>query len=130
MATKACSSDSTMKPVTPGSTTSGTEPQFHAITGVPQAIDSIMTKPKGSGQQIGNSSALALPRNSDLSASPISPTNSTRGSSSSGLTTDSKYAASALSTFAAILSGMPAWCAIRIATSARFSGEIRPRKAR
>ena len=36
-------------PVTPWSSTSGTEPQFHAITGVPQAIASIITSPKGSG---------------------------------------------------------------------------------
>jgi len=40
--------------VTPFSITSGTEPQLHATTGVPQAIDSIMSKPNGSGQSIGN----------------------------------------------------------------------------
>jgi hypothetical protein len=45
---------STMKPVTPSSITSGTEPQRYAITGVPQAIASIITRPKGSGQSIGN----------------------------------------------------------------------------
>ena len=56
-----------MKPVTPSSMTSGTEPQRQAITGVPQAIASIITSPNGSGQSIGNSSAAALPRNSDFS---------------------------------------------------------------
>ena len=65
---------STMKPLTPCSTTSGTEPQRQAITGVPQAMASIITRPNGSGQSIGNRSASALPRNSDFSASPISPT--------------------------------------------------------
>ena len=33
---------------------SGTEPRLNAITGVPLAIASIMTSPKGSGQSIGN----------------------------------------------------------------------------
>ena len=60
--------------------TSGTEPQRNAITGVPHAIASIMTSPNGSGQSIGNSSAAAPPRNVVLLASPISPTNSMRGS--------------------------------------------------
>ena len=49
-----------MKPVTPCSTTSGTEPQRQAITGVPQAIASIITRPNGSGQSIGNSSAVGI----------------------------------------------------------------------
>jgi len=40
----------TTNPVPPCASTSGTEPFFHAMTGVPQASDSIMTKPKGSGQ--------------------------------------------------------------------------------
>jgi hypothetical protein len=34
---------------TPLRKTSGTEPQGHAITGVPQASASIMAKPNGSG---------------------------------------------------------------------------------
>ena len=37
----------------------GTAPRRHAMTGVPQAIASIMTRPNGSGQSIGNSSAAA-----------------------------------------------------------------------
>ena len=47
-----------MKPVTPSSITSGAEPQPKATTGVPQAMASIITRPKGSGQSIGNSSAV------------------------------------------------------------------------
>jgi len=43
----------------PSSTISGTEPLLNAITGVPQTIASINTKPKGSGQAIGASSAMA-----------------------------------------------------------------------
>src|SRR5436305_1211654 len=54
-----------------------TEPHRNAMTGVPHAIASIITRPNRSGQQIGNSSAAALPRNSVLCASSISPTNST-----------------------------------------------------
>ena len=53
-----------MKPVTPSSITSGTEPRLNAITGVPHAIASIITRPNGSGQSIGNSSACAPDRNS------------------------------------------------------------------
>ena len=61
-----------MKPLTPGLNYLGTAPQFHAMTGVPQAIASIMTRPKGSGQLIGKSSAMALPRNSDLRIADLS----------------------------------------------------------
>ncbi len=57
----------------PSSTTSGTEPHFQAMTGVPHAIASIITRPNGSAQSIGNSNAAALPRNAAFSASPISP---------------------------------------------------------
>ena len=46
-----------MKPVTPSVITSGTEPRRNAITGVPHAMASIMTRPKGSGQSIGNNNA-------------------------------------------------------------------------
>ena len=66
-------SSSTMKPVTPSSTTSGTEPRLNAMTGVPHAMASIMTRPNGSGQSIGISSAMAPLRNADFSLSPISP---------------------------------------------------------
>src|ERR1700758_2832973 len=43
-----------MKPVFPSSMISETDPQRHAITGVPQAMASISTRPNGSGQSIGN----------------------------------------------------------------------------
>ena len=52
-------SSSTMNPVSPSSTTSGTEPRLKAMTGVPQAIASIITRPNGSGQSIGTSRAMA-----------------------------------------------------------------------
>jgi len=55
-----------MKPVNPFSTISGTEPLLNAITGVPQAIASINTKPKGSGQAMGASSAMAPLRKLDF----------------------------------------------------------------
>ena len=49
--------------------TSGADPDGKAITGVPQAIASIMTSPKGSGHSIGNSRAAASPRNLGFSRS-------------------------------------------------------------
>ena len=49
------------------------------------------TGPKGSGQSIGKSSAMARPRNSALSSSLISPMYSTSGPVSSGRITVSKY---------------------------------------
>ena len=69
---------------------SGTEPRGYAMTGVPKAIDSIMTRPKGSGQSMGNSRARAPPRNSRLPASSTSPIHSDAGGSSSGRTRASK----------------------------------------
>ena len=75
-----------MKPVTPGSTISGTEPRGQAMTGVPQDMASIMTRPNGSGQSMGKSSAEALPRNEGLSSSLTSPTNSISGTDTSGAT--------------------------------------------
>src|SRR5215472_14590376 len=64
---------STTKPVSPSSTISGAEPRLKAITGVPQAIASIMTRPNGSGQSIGTNNVIAPLKNSDLSRSLISP---------------------------------------------------------
>ena len=52
-----------MAPVTPWSMISGTEPWRKASRGVPHAIASIITKPNGSGQSIGNKSANAWPKN-------------------------------------------------------------------
>ena len=51
-----------------------------------QAAASIRANPNGSGQSIGNNSAIASPRKACFWLSPISPTNSTRRSSSSGFT--------------------------------------------
>ena len=84
------SSESTMNPVTPWSITSGTEPPRNATTGTPHASASIMTRPNGSGQSIGNSKAVASPRNAAFSCSSISPMNSTSGLSSSGRISSSK----------------------------------------
>lgn len=42
--------------------TSGTEPRFNPTTGVPHAIDSIMTSPKGSDPMLVKINARALPR--------------------------------------------------------------------
>jgi hypothetical protein len=71
-------------------TISATAPQGRAIIGVPQAIASIIARPNGSGQSIVNSRAIALPRNSLFSDSPISPIYSTSGGDSRGLITASK----------------------------------------
>ena len=50
---------STMKPVMPGSTSSGTLPRPNATTGQPESIASMSTSPNGSSQVIGTSSARA-----------------------------------------------------------------------
>jgi hypothetical protein len=46
----------------PSLITSGTDPRGHAMMGVPHAIASIITRPNGSGQLMGNSNPSALPR--------------------------------------------------------------------
>ena len=53
--------------------TSGTDPDLKAITGVPHAIASIMTRPNGSGQSIGKSTAAAPARNCSFFSSLTSP---------------------------------------------------------
>jgi hypothetical protein len=58
-AATAASTLSTMYPVVPSTTTSGTEPRGNAMTGVPAAMDSIITSPKGSAHWIGKSVAKA-----------------------------------------------------------------------
>ncbi len=122
--------ESTRNPLRPCSMISGTEPCAQAITGVPQASDSIITNPNGSGQSIGNNSAAACASNCCFCASSASPRNSTPGAFSNGRMDCATYAASASSILAAIFSGMPTRCAISTARSSRFSGEIRPTKAR
>jgi hypothetical protein len=77
-----------MKPVTPGSMTSGTLPARRAITGVPHASASGITSPNGSGQVIGNSSAAAPPSNASRRRRSSSPRISTLAVSSSGSAAD------------------------------------------
>ncbi len=91
---------------------------------------SIIVSPKGSGQSTGNSSARASPRKRVFSSSPISPMNSTSEPSMRRAMDASKYARSAGSILAAILSGIPVRRAIVIARSIPFSRAMRPRKAR
>src|SRR5437763_981300 len=76
----AWSMSSTIKPVSPSTITSGTEPRGKPITGVPQASASIITSPNGSGQSIGKSKAEAPPSSLFFSARPTSPMNSMKGS--------------------------------------------------
>jgi hypothetical protein len=63
IASSSSASLSQMKPVRRCATTSGIAPQRRASTGVPHAIASIITRPKGSGQDTGNNNARA-PRSS------------------------------------------------------------------
>ena len=95
-----------------------------------QAMASIMTKPKGSGQSIGKSRAAARSKIYCFSLSPTSFRNSMEGSFSKGLMEVSKYSRSTLSTLAAMHKGKPARRAISMALSTPFSGEMRPTKAR
>src|SRR5215216_2793132 len=53
------STEETMNPVSPSATTSGTDPLRQAPTGVPQAMASVMTRPKGSAHWIGKARAAA-----------------------------------------------------------------------
>ena len=57
----------TMIPLTPSSITSGTAPKRVAMTGVPQAIDSIITSPNGSSHSIGKRVARACCNSSTFS---------------------------------------------------------------
>ena len=67
-----------MMPPRPSATTSGTAPRRVAITGVPQAIDSIITRPNGSSHSIGKSVARASWSSSSFSDWLTSPRYSTR----------------------------------------------------
>src|SRR5437667_2326165 len=58
-----------MYPEIPSRTISGTEPPRRAKTGVPHAIASTMTRPKGSFHLIGNSMAIEFPKSSFLAFS-------------------------------------------------------------
>jgi hypothetical protein len=119
-----------MIPVQPSSITSGTAPYRVAITGVPHAIDSIITRPNGSCQEIGKTVARACWSNSTFSPCDTSPTYS-RSPPRWGRTYSSKYCCSAGSAhLPAIFSGSPASSAIATARCAPLSGLIRPRKSR
>src|SRR5262249_32942374 len=61
-------SSSTIYPVSPSSMISSTEPRLNAITGVPQAIASIITSPNGSGQSIGTTRVTDLALGPDHNA--------------------------------------------------------------
>ena len=67
-----------MIPLRPCSITSGTAPQRVAITGVPHAIDSIITRPNGSSHSIGKSVARASWSSSTFSPWVTSPRYSIR----------------------------------------------------
>ena len=103
---------------------------LYAITGVPQAIASIITRPNGSGQAIGTRSAIAPLRKLDFSASPISPMYSMPGRSSCGSISRLEIFPSTLIDLGGNLSGSLLRTAMRIARSTRFSGAMRPNTAR
>jgi hypothetical protein len=71
------STEDTTTPVWPSATTSGTEPLPQAITGVPQAMASVMTSPNGSGHWIGNNNAAAPANSSAFSCCETSSRTST-----------------------------------------------------
>src|SRR6266498_923303 len=100
-----------MIPLRPCSITSGTAPQRVAITGVPHAIDSIITRPNGSSHSIGNRVARAFCSSSTFSPCVTSPRNSIP-SMRWGSTNSWKYARSLGScSLPAIFKGSPAWIA-------------------
>ena len=110
---------------------SGTEPLHHAITGVPHASASIITRPNGSAQSIGNSSAEAPRKNSFLRSPPTSPMNSTKDDSrSAGERSILKVSPILVVNLGCNLQGHSRLLAISMARSSRFSGEILPRNAK
>ena len=120
----------TIKPEMPSSMTSGTAPCPKAMTGVPHAMASIMTRPKGSGQSIGVRSPIAPPRKSDFCCV-----------ADLADELDSRLIEERLDLLVEIVGVDPvhlggdlerdaALTATRIALGRPFSGEMRPRKAR
>ena len=71
-----------MNPVWPSATTSGTEPLRQAITGVPHAMASVITSPKGSAHWTGNNNAAAPASRSAFCSWSHSPSTSTSSPSS------------------------------------------------
>ncbi len=97
---------STMKPVTPSSITSGTEPQRKAITGVPQAIASIITSAEGFGPVDREQQGARIAEEFGLSAIVDLADECRRRLgvlATSGAMTSSQYSRSTLSILAAIL---------------------------
>lgn len=114
----------------PSTTISGAAPSGRVITGVPQAAASVNTRPKGSGQSMGHTTARARPRSATFTAWGGCSITCT-SSESRGRTTCSQYAhSSGSSRFTIIMSGSPALRATSIATSGPLSGFTRPRKTR
>jgi len=64
---------STMNPVRPCSTISGSAPEGSAITGVPQAIASMLTRELVSGTRLGTSRQRAPASRRRLRATPAGP---------------------------------------------------------
>src|ERR1017187_6417586 len=89
-----CSTVEHRYPVFPWVTTSGTAPSGRAITGVPYAIASVITSPKGSGQSMGNSMARARPTTSTFT-SWVGWSRTSTSPFRRGTTTVSQYACSA-----------------------------------
>ena len=116
---------STIQPVSPSAITSGTDPRGVAITGVPHAIASVMTRPKGSSQSIGNSTACACASSEAFSSWPISPSTS----EPSGRIGRIRPSHSSISVGWEI-SRRPVRRAVSTARSQPFSGAARPRNSR
>src|SRR5207253_2270372 len=105
-------------------------PQRVAITGVPHAIDSIITSPNGSSHSIGKSVARAFWSSSTFSPCVTSPRYSIP-STRCGSTSSWKYSRSFGSCILpAIFSGKPVSIATATARCAPLSGLSRPRKRR
>ena len=119
-----------MKPVTPSSTISGTEPQRQAMTGVPQAMASIITRPNGSGQSIGNSSACGVAEERRLLGVADLAHELDQGIVQQRLDQLVEIGAVGGVDLGGDLQRQPERLAIAMARSGRFSGEMRPRKAR
>ena len=85
--------------------TPGTPPQLKASSGVAHAVASIVTRPKGSGQAMANSSPGALGKNWAFCRWSISPTYSPPSLANKGVIICRKQASSTRGTFAAIFSG-------------------------
>ena len=97
------------------------------MTGVPQAMASVMTRPNGSGQSMGNRTALARRSRSTFSSWEISPI-TVQSFGMIGLTFRSHSSSSVgCAIFTADTSVSPASFAASMARRHPFSGAARPR---